>query len=337
MRAVVLPRYSANLVRAIRSLEFQDIELPELSGEQVLVKVKMTPCNPSDIAFLRGMYNIRREKPIVPGFEATGEVVSAGYMREARDLLGNRISCFVQDANLPGTWAEYAIAHWQDCIELRKNIPDEQAATLGVNPFTAYALFDIVKAAGKDAFIQDAASGQVGMFLRNMARKEGIRVVNIVRKEEQVKSLQNEGEKYVLNMNADDFEEELSSLAHEMQVKIAFDAVGGETSGTIFNAMPAGGKLILYGGLSGQRLSNVETMDLIFHNKDITGFNLGDWKHDTGQERFIEIALELEKMIMDGTIQTMVQGSFGFENIQEGLIQYIKNMSAGKVLIAPGS
>jgi NADPH:quinone reductase-like Zn-dependent oxidoreductase len=332
MKSIVLPDYNPNLIRALRSLRIEDLELPELKPDQVLVKVNLAPCNPSDIAFLRGMYNIKRQPPIVPGFEAAGEVVSAGVMREARDLLGNKVSCFIQDDSLPGTWSEYFITHWEDCIEIRSDISMEQAATLCVNPFTAYALLELVKKMESPAFIQDAASGQVGMFLRNMAKKNNIRVINIVRKPEHLDQLLQEGEKYVLNQNDEDFEQQLRTMAHELNASIALDAVGGDTSGTIFNAMPPESNLVLYGGLSGQRLCNAETMDLIFSSKTISGFNLGDWKARIGQERFLEIALELQEMIMDGIIETKFQGTFKPEDMQAGLSQYIRNMSGGKIL-----
>jgi len=109
---------------------------------------------------------------------------------------------------------------------------------------------------------------------------------------------------------------------------------GGEISGTIFNSMPGGSQLILYGGLSGHPLGNIDSMDLIFNRKTISGFNLGDWKTAIGQERFLEIAVELQDLILNGVINTRIQGVFSLDAIQEGLTRYIRNMSEGKVLFA---
>lgn len=332
MKAITLPAYNPNIVRAMRSLEVSEKDVPVPSENQVLIKMNAAPCNPSDIAFILGGYNITRELPAVPGFEATGEVIDAGVMREARDLIGNRVSCFIQDPGEEGTWSEYFVTDWRNCIELRNELDDEQAATLCINPFTAYALFDLAVNKGCKAFIQNAASGQIGNFLNNLANERGIKVINLVRKAGQVEELAEKGLEYVLDITAEGFEANLAALASELDARIAFDAVGGELSGHIFNAMPAGADLILYGGLSGQSLCNVNTMGLIFSDKTIKGFNLGDWKDAMGHSDYKEISKQVQELVLSGKMKASVQGSFTLDRHQEALTRYIRNMSKGKIL-----
>jgi NADPH:quinone reductase-like Zn-dependent oxidoreductase len=52
---------------------------------------------------------------------------------------------------------------------------------------------------------------------------------------------------------------------------VFFDAVAGEMTGKILEAMPDGSTAFVYGGLSMQPVSNVGIMDLIFKRKTITG------------------------------------------------------------------
>ena len=335
MKAITLPEYNTNIVRALRSLEVKEKEIPQPSGNQVLIKMKAAPCNPSDIAFMMGNYNITRELPAVPGFEASGEVVDAGYMREARGLISNRVCCFLQEPSEDGTWAEYFVTDWKNCIAIRSGISDEEAATLCINPFTAYALYTLALKKGCRSFIQNAASGQIGLFLNNLAKDNGIEVINLVRKDERKEELIDQGFKNILNINDENFEDKLQNLAHELDARIAFDAVGGELSGSIFNAMPSNSELILYGGLSGQRLGNVKNMDLIFRNKSITGFNLSDWKHELGLYKYQQVAKEVQELAISGTLKSQVQGVYKLEEVQEALRKYIKNMSAGKILFTP--
>jgi len=335
MKAITLPEYNTNIVRALRSLEIKEKEIPQPSGNQVLIKMKAAPCNPSDIAFMLGNYNVNRELPAVPGFEASGEVIDAGYMREARDLISNRVCCFLREPSEDGTWAEYFVTDWKNCIEIRSEMSDEEAATLCINPFTAYALYTLVLKKECRSFIQNAASGQIGRFLNNLAKENGIEVINIVRKEERKEELADEGFKNILNINDDKFQDNLHKLALELDARIAFDAVGGELSGSIFNAMPSNSELVLYGGLSGQRLGNVKNMDLIFRNKAIKGFNLGDWKDELGLDKYKQIAKEVQELLISGTLKSQVQGVYKLDQAQEALRKYIKNMSAGKILFTP--
>lgn len=334
MKSIVLPDYNANVIRAMRSLEVQNKPIPHPRRGQVLVKVAAAPCNPSDIAFMRGGYNIRKPVPVVMGFECSGTIVDTGDSVEAVRLLGKRVSCFSTGME-DGTWAEYFITSWKNCIILRDEMDFDQAGAFTVNPFTAYALFRMAQDKGCHTIIQNGASGQVGIFIRALARKSGLKVINIVRKSEHIALLKRAGEKYVLNSTAPDFISELKETAQSSKSCMAFDAVGGELSGELINAMPEGAQLVIYGGLSGKPVAGINALDIIFKGKSIRGFNLMQWKEEIGLARYQEISNELQELIIQGAIRTQFQGSFKLEEVHAALEQYIRNMSAGKILFVP--
>jgi len=334
MNAIILPDYNANIIRAMKSLHMGETDIPQPSGEQVLIKVAAAPCNPSDIAFLRGGYNVRKPVPAVMGFECTGIVVEAGSSPMAQAMTGKRVSCFGSETD-SGTWAEYFMTGYENCIVITSDLPDEQAAAFCINPFTAYAMVQIALESHAKAIIQNGASGQIGIFIRTLARMNGIKVINLVRKEEHMETLRQEGEHHVLGINQPDYESRLHQLSHDLGATIAFDAVGGEGSGQILNAMPAGAVLMVYGGLSGKPLGAINPMDIIFKGKTIKGFNLQEWKTSTGEKKFSEVSSTLQKLITDHVLQTKIQGTFKLEEVQQAMEQYIRNMSAGKILFTP--
>ena len=106
MKAVILPAYNKNVLRAMLSLKVEEIPIPIPQKDEVLIKIEATPCNPSDIAFMQGGYNIVKTLPSVPGFEGAGTVVSTGDSSEAKKLFKKPVSCFTQEDS-HGTWAEY--------------------------------------------------------------------------------------------------------------------------------------------------------------------------------------------------------------------------------------
>jgi NADPH2:quinone reductase len=334
MKAIVLPDYNSNVIRAMKSLAVQKIKIPRPGEMQVLIKVAAAPCNPSDIAFMRGVYIIRKRVPVIMGFECSGTVLETGISTEAMKLLGKRVSCFSQPTDI-GTWGEYMVTDWTNCIILKDGVDFEQAGTLCINPFTAYALFKMFRETGSKAIIQNASSGQIGIFIRSLAIKAGVPVINIVRKDEHVLMLQDSGEHYVLNLTAPDFAAQLKDLAYSHKATIAFDAVGGDLTGIILNAMPRKSVLVLYGGLSGKPIGLINALDVIFDGKSVRGFNLGDWKEAIGHEKFLTISEELQDLIISGVISTQIQGTFRLEQVQEALEKYIRNMSAGKILFTP--
>lgn len=331
-RAVILPAYNDNLIRAMLGLKVGEKDLRPLKGEEVLVEMEGAPCNPSDIAFLRGGYNIVKPLPSVPGFEGSGTVVEAG--KGAESMLGKRVSCFIQE-DYDGTWADHFIARKKDCIVVKEGIDSAQASCLSINPLTAWAMFDLVLEKGCRAFIQNAAGGQVPQIMHDLARINGIRVINLVRKQEQVEKLKSAGREYVLDTNDESFKQNLMQLAAELKPTLAFDAVGGELSGIMLNAMPEGSGLMVYGGLSGAGITGIDPMGVIFRGKYVRGFNLNTWLTLLTEDEFAGVTGKVQDMILSGAISTRIQATYPLDRVVEGLRAYIKSMSEGKILFTP--
>jgi NADPH:quinone reductase-like Zn-dependent oxidoreductase len=290
------------------------------------------PCNPSDIAFMEGGYNIIKALPAVPGFEGSGRIVEAG--EGAEHLIGSKVSFFVQ-AEGDGSWSEYVCTHAGHTVILDEAMDLDQAACFALNPFTARGLLDIALLRNDKAIIQNAAGGQVAAFVRQMAAEMNIEVIDIVRKDESRDQLLQQGAKHVLLESDEDFDAQLIDLSHQLGARLAFDAVGGKLSGQIFNAMPENAELVVYGGLSTKDISGVSTMDLIFKDKVISGFNLPHWRNQLDDDYFEEISHEMQQHFISGKYKTRIQGATDYENIVQGLINYIRKMSEGKILIKP--
>lgn len=330
MKKVVLPAYNKNIVRALRSLRVEECDLPQPSEDEVLIKVHAAPCNPSDIAFLMGGYNIVKSLPTIPGFEGSGIVVEAG--EGAEDLIDRKVSFFIQEENY-GSWSEYVISHKKKIVILNEKMDMDQAACFAINPFTARGLLDIAVLRENRTIIQNAAGGQVTAFVRQMAGDMGIEVVDVVRKQESLERLKKKGAKHVLLENDSHFEEKLKKLARKLDARLAFDAVGGALAGQIFNAMPLDAELVSYGGLSTKYISGIDPMDLIFNDKIISGFNLPEWREQIDDDFFEEVSVEMQSLFISEKYQTKIQGSICFDDIARGLTDYLRNMSEGKILV----
>ena len=58
----------------------------------MLIKVHSAPINPSDLAFIGGVWNIPLQYPHTPGWEGSGEIVKAGPGEKAAKLVGKRVA-----------------------------------------------------------------------------------------------------------------------------------------------------------------------------------------------------------------------------------------------------
>jgi NADPH:quinone reductase-like Zn-dependent oxidoreductase len=331
-KAVELTAYNDNLIRALAGIGMAEREIKSLEPCQVLVKMAAAPINPSDIAFIRGGYNIVKALPAVLGFEGEGTVVETGA--EASYLMNKRVSCFIRESD-EGTWAEYFTCRAADCIILKDRLEEDQGAGLSINPLTAAALFEMVRLKPGKAVVQSAAGGQVAEYLRKMADKTGIDVINIVRKQAVADVLRRNGAAHVFCSSDADFQVSIAGAITLLNATLAFDAVGGELAGIVFNALPPGSELVMYGALSGAQLSGINPMELIFKRKKITGFNLYDWIVQKSPTELGKITEDFQDMMIRGEIHNKVRDIFPLHQVADAVRKYIKSMSDGKILLKP--
>jgi NADPH:quinone reductase-like Zn-dependent oxidoreductase len=335
MQAVVLDAYDADLETAIRSLQLGVRPIPRLGPGQVLVKMDAAPCNPSDLLFLQRLYGVEKSLPTVPGWEGAGTVVSAGSFR-GQWLVGRRVAVGGQGDH-DGTWAEYFVADaFGGCIPLRKDLDSEQGATLLVNPLTAVGLLDEAKKRGAKAVMQTAAASQAGRMIIRLAQEAGTPLVNIVRRPEQVELLRELGAENVLNSSDPDFQQQLADVCARLKVTVAFDAVAGAMTGQLLEAMSVGAVVFVYGALSQDECSGINPISLIFRDKRVEGFFLGQWIRKRGLLNVIRQSNRVQKLMAGGQLQTTIRRRVGLGEAVEALLQYKDNMTAGKILIKPG-
>jgi len=136
-----------------------------------------------------------------------------------------------------------------------------------VNPLTAIGMLkratDELKA---QAVIQTAAASQLGRMLVHIAQQDKIPLINIVRKEEQVKILQDLGAENILNSTDADFPQKLQELAKQLRATVCLEAIGGKMTGQIMSKMPSNSTAIVYGCLSEQPVGDIDPLLLIGRN-----------------------------------------------------------------------
>ena len=334
MRAVRLEAYHEDVTDAIRSLRVVEQPLPEPSRGQVLVKIEATPCNPSDLLLLQGKYGALKKLPTVPGWEGAGTVVASGGGWLAAWLNNKRVACGGQ-GDRDGTWAEYFLANATECIPLKRGLRMDAAASLIINPLTAIGLLDTARRGGHSAAVHTAGASQLGRMLLRIAGQAKYPIVCVVRRAEQVQLLKSMGAERVLNSADVDFVEQFATACRQVNATAAFEAVAGDMTGTLLSAMPPGSCVYVYGALSAEPCGNIDPIDLIFRNKSVTGFYLGEWIRRRGTFGVLRAANRIQRMLMDGLIETKVQREISLDEVGEGLQRYVENMTEGKVLIRP--
>ena len=314
------------------SLRVEDRPVPRPGRGEVLVRIAAAPINPSDLAFVTGVYGIRKPLPVVPGLEGSGTVVATGGGLLARRLRGKRVACAASDQG-DGTWAEYAVAPALACFPLPGGVSDEQGAMALVNPLGAWGLMEQARRRRARAVINTAAASQLGRMLLRLGQRFGITVVGVVRRAEQVALLRSLGATYVVNSAEPDFDAQLRDLCVRLDARLAFDAVGGDMTERLLGALPRGSRLTLYGGLATQP-SPILPHHPIFEGKVLDGFWLPRWVASKNPLQLLLVQRSVLALL--GTdLRSEVRDRVALEAARDALAAYTRDMTGGKLLLVP--
>ncbi len=167
-----------------------ELPTPEVSGDDVLVRVVAAGLNPLDWKIRDGIRG-DRSFPLVLGQDFAGVVVATGPAAQ-RYVTNDRIFGTTHDH---GTFAEYAIVGENSPLDPVAKVPDDvgdaDAAALPTAGLTALASLNALGVQSNTLLLINGATGGIGMFASQMARARGAAVVGTVHsgKEEFARSL----------------------------------------------------------------------------------------------------------------------------------------------------
>jgi NADPH:quinone reductase-like Zn-dependent oxidoreductase len=311
-------------------LTLQEVPVPGPGPGEVLVRMAASPINPSDLGQMLGYsYSGERQFPYTPGIEGSGTVVAAGEGMLGRILNGRRVACSPKLTG-DGTWAEYMVTSPKLCTPLKGDVSFEEGAMMLVNPLSAMAIMDIVKAGGHKAIVNTAAASALSGMIIRLGARYGVPIIHTVRREEQAAIVKERGGKYVLNSSEPDFGKRLGELAQELKATLILDAVAGQMTQTLAEAAPYGSTILLYSRLS-KRDCVVNPRTAFVKHLKLHGWFLSNWIREMN---LLQVLLLTRKVqgLLSNDLQTEVRARLPLSAAQEGLEAYLEKMTGGKVL-----
>ena len=229
------------------SMTFDEVPMPEVGENDVLVKMHASSVNPYDWHLLRGepyllrlSAGFRRPKNHDMGIDAAGTVVSVGA-NVTRFTSGDNVFGIAR-----GAFAEYAVANEDRLAAKPDTLAFEAAASIPCAGNTALvAVRDKGKVGAGMSVLVNGASGGVGSFAVQLATSLGAEVTGVcsTRNVELVKSI---GAVEVVDYTRDDF----ARLAHRYDVVI--DTIGNRSLRDLRRALKPRATLVVAGGGSGK-------------------------------------------------------------------------------------
>ncbi len=309
--------------------EAVEVEDPGAPGDgEVLVDVEAFPINPVDLLTIAGTYASRPELPAVPGSEGLGRVVETGAgVSHVKN--GDRVLLMGRE-----NWMQRKRVRAGEVLPIDIDADPLQLAMLKINPATAFLMLKRYRELNPgDWLIQNAANSGVGAGLISLAKSEGVRTVNVVRRQELVAPLQSRGADVVL-VDGPDLPERVREATQNAAIPLGIDAVAGAATGRLAACLAEGGTLVNYGLLSGKPCA-IDPHQVVFRQITLTGFWLVKFLGAMSGEEKIALYADLGARVASRALEVEIAAVYGIDEIKTALEHAAREARGGKVLVTP--
>lgn len=313
MKAIVLKAFGS-----VDNFSVEELPLPTIQDNEVLVAVKAASINPVDMKTRSGKAmaaRLKDENPIILGWDISGIVTQIGT--NVKDFkVGYEVFGMV---NFPGhgkAYAEYVAAPATHLALKPANISHEEATAATLAALTAWQAFNThIKIKPGNRVLIHAAAGGVGHFAVQIAKYFGAYVIG---------TASAENKDFVLSLGADEhfdykskpFEEAISDI------DIVLDSIGGNNIERSFEVLKKGGTVITLPS---------NTSDGIVEKARAKGVNGFHFMVQSNGEDMKALADLLEK----GIIKAHVSAVYSFDEIAKAHQQIETGSTRGKIIIKP--
>jgi len=326
-------------------LIYEEVPLPDINDNQVLVEIKAAAINHLDIWVRKGIPGI--SLPMIIGSDGAGIVVKVGKNVNKFSIgdeviinpllfCGNCPSCLNNQENqcssigilgetTNGTNCEFIALNQRNLINKPKKMSFECAASFPLAGQTAYQML-INRAMLKESdivFIWGASSG-VGSFGLQIAKSFGCKVIATGGSKKKCEYANKIGADLSLNHYKDDIVSLVKDYTNGKGVNIIFEHSGLETWSASMKILSKFGRLVTCGSTTGPKVS-IDLRYIFFKQQSILGSTMGT----------LSALKEVMNLIVDGSVTPVIDKVFSLDNISDAH-KYIEDSNQfGKVILVP--
>ena len=347
MKAVVFEEHGSTEV-----LKYQDLPMPQVSPNEVLIKVRAASANYNDIWARQGLPGVPIILPHVSGSDISGEVVEVGSEvtgvspgDEVIDHPG--ISCRMcqscargeeffcrdfkiwgfQTGPMDGGHSEYVKLPAMNVLPKPKNLSWEEAASLPLILETVWRML-VTRArirAGDFVLIWGAAGG-LGSMAIQVCKLFNAQPIAIAASEEKLEFARSLGAEHTINRKEQDIFQEVRRITDRRGVDVVFEHVGEATWAESVRCMRWGGTLVVCGATTGFEAPT----DLRFlWNKQLNFLG----SHLSSKSELMEALPFVER----GEIKPVVSRVFPLSEVSRGQEIMENDEVLGKIIYVPES
>lgn len=308
-------------------LELREVDIPEISADQVLVRVGAAGVNQSDYLATRGWpyiarlmgWGLRKPKQPILGTDLAGRVEAVGSAVEGLQR-GDEVFGWGS-----GTFANYAAVPENNLVTKPTNVTVDQAAAIPTAAITAlHAIRDKGQVEVDQHVLVIGASGGVGTFAVQIAKAFGAEVTAVCAPSA-VDLVRSTGADHVIDYTRDDF------THHRAAFDVIIDMVGNRSLRECRRALCRKGTFVVVGGQNPHSLTGMSRFAKAALMSPFVGqrfrplFSMPS--HD-------DLAV-LKNLIEAGKLLPVIDRHYDLSDTAEALRDLEHGHPRGKVLIGP--
>jgi len=323
------------------AFELQDIDLPALKQDEVMIESESFGLNYADVMARNGQYKDAPPMPCVIGYEAVGVIVEVGSQVDQK-MIGQRVLAFCRF----GGYGRHIITK-SEATHVIDQLPSQEVLALCTQGVTAYYMAHVLSPINEgDKVLVHAAAGGVGSILIQLAKQRGACVIAKVGTREKEDLVRQLGADHVINYRDKDYEQEVRVFLNGGSIDISFNPVGGVTFKKDMKLIGPGGRLFIFGGaaISGRKFGILSSLNflrkmgliipagLMMSSKSILGVNMlkiADHRPEVMKESLNWFIEAYQK----GEINICVGGVFNSDQIAQAHDLLEGGTSKGKISV----
>jgi len=248
MRAVQVSAFAD-----LEAIALNEVPVPEIAADEVLIKVAAAPVNYVDLVTMRGEYQFKPQLPYTPGKGPAGTVEAVGS-----DVTGLKVGDRVLAMAEYGGYAEQCAVRAEHVYPLPDGMSFEEAASMSLAFDTAWmGLVERGRMSAGDRVLVLGATGAVGTAAVQLARALGARtVVAGVSSADRFVQAQAAGADSCVDLSAGNLRETVRERVLELTdghgVDVVLDMLGGDAFDGAVRSVAWRGRLVIVGFASGR-------------------------------------------------------------------------------------
>jgi len=318
------------------NLEFREMDIPEISDDEVLIKISYAALNHRDLWITKGLY-AGIKLPVVLGSDCSGVIESRGLncngFNKGDQVIVNPGFHWGSDENtqgsdfkilgLPdnGTLQEYISVNKKNVFKKPAHLSSEQSAAIPLAGLTAYRALSVrAKAKSEDSVLITGIGGGVSQMAMLFAIATGCNVFITSGDDNKIAEAQKAGAINGVNYCSPGWDKEILKISGG--VDIIIDGTGGDILNKCIDIIKPGGTIVNYGATLGN-ISEFPTRKLFWKQINFLGSTMGSDRDFS----------EMLDFVTNKKIMPVIKSVFDFDNTVDAFMKMENRKQFGKIVI----